>query len=1304
MRSIIHHYISYSDNSLIDAPSPSGGLETRGNKEGEPKLIVTSRTHNSVSSCWDDFSADNPDRGYVAEYREIPSVNIPTEIPWMKKEALREEPPPTMTIDLLKPNTLYEVRVGIYSQAAERRLTAATETITVRTEPGCVYGNTSFPVGDFFQGCEERCSCTKDGSVKCSGRCTIPYFNKGSFANDPLCSEITEEGDECCVLVMCAHGGSSDYDQCANTVCGKNAECVSLHSLTEVSHTHNYPPPGSCRCKEGFSGDPADHEIGCVADPAVADDSNNCNFRLNHTVQVMFTTLLLQMHPRCQYSANETLEEVDSSCSLIPDPEDQCCKIRVCNSTSNTEVSPGPSPALDFDGCIYRNKSYTKNEAFTFGCDSKCLCMGFGDVSCYPRCPPIKDAPAKREGVMCETLIDPEDECCNVTGTEDEDVFIGNFTSAADVEEAKSLHESLDMLKAENTTEEGDMSVSEMLTSNSTSLDEKDETNMFNMTVVENMNDNEHKMNETKNETHKGFDWLNDERTNKTMMEENDEMMNETSSKTMDHIDFEKHFGLILDHEPEVTTMFDEGGSDNWTADEGRSNIFTEDHKDIINETDNLMKKARFEDIMIPHLEIGDIMPLDSSTVKVTLKVSHEVLASLLSSASEHLIVSYSHDSLRWTNKTIPVGSVDVENMYDIIFKVPDLEEYDAYQFKVYYKELVSPTKKVSLASSTGFTNSEVAPRKVMICHFKGKDYNAGEDFYDECEHYCQCTENLTVNCRKIECPARFGLRIMDPGCLEWEDDPSYVPTPPKCCGQKPKCALHIDHLACEHMGKKFQHLDFIPKEMVGCDQRCQCLSGQLDCENLCPPVTASPPFHLECERHLAKIVTVTGYPCCREWQCTNYTDLVDYETHPGIIPGTHFLPPIAPEPQLSLIDVTDITEHSVRIIFLIDDTFIGLPGGLYLRYTSHQNPDPNSLHWESEIIHKEGVVLSRKDWDYIKKDLDPDTNYTMQLVLLTPLKKAEIVSKKFTVTTAMKTTTPLPRLDLDAELEVSEIKNTSAKISWKHFTDYELQYIDGIRFPLEGPMLHREADNMILRDLDPDKSYTVDLFFIPHQGLTSTISNTKNITFRTLPKPKDKYAFNITIHPGKITKKGVQVMYSGVPEPEGKFINVYRVVYTSDGDSQDSQKFKVPKAQKDGFITITDLKPGVEYEVWLEAYLTNGSKKKSNVITIKTEPGELPVPEKSELGEPDELKAEPKKSYYSAFVTLAVIVTLAGLVILGLIVLLLRRQSQAKAHINSSKTAYDNPSYKTSESSGFAMEMNGLKSTTNGSSRTEEP
>lgn len=45
-----------------------------------------------------------------------------------------------------------------------------------------------------------------------------------------------------------------------------------------------------------------------------------------------------------------------------------------------------------------------------------------------------------------------------------------------------------------------------------------------------------------------------------------------------------------------------------------------------------------------------------------------------------------------------------------------------------------------------------------------------------------------------------------------------------------------------------------------------------------------------------------------------------------------------------------------------------------------------------------------------------------------------------------MPTTTPLPRLDIDAELYASEITQTSAKVSWRTFTDYELQYIDGVQ------------------------------------------------------------------------------------------------------------------------------------------------------------------------------------------------------------------------------------------------------------------
>lgn len=503
------------DNSVLDSPSAQG-IQV-GNKEGEPKLIVTSRTHNTVTVAWDDFSADNPDRGYVTEYREVPSVEINTEIPWMKKETLRGQPPPTMTIDLLKPNTLYEIRVGIYSQAAERRLSAATETISVRTEPGCVYGNTSFPVGEFFQGCEERCSCAKDGSVKCAGRCTIPYFNKGSFANDPLCSEIQEDGDECCVLVMCAHGGSSgveDYDQCANTVCGKNAECVSWHSLAEVSDTpdHAVPQPGSCRCKHGYSGDPADHLIGCIPKPSNDSDSHTCKFRLNSYSpgDVFYDGCAykctcnrqreIECKPRCEFTVNQTLEDTNS-CTFVPDPEDECCKKRICDSSFDESLS---SPALDFDGCIYGNKTYAKNETFTQECDLKCLCMGFGDISCFPRCPPVKEMSDKK-GFICETLLDPEDQCCDVMVCDNVAPEVmkanttDNETDGVNVEIKFPMHvdedmvseafnESLmhdEMIEHDKNMSQTDMNVSESFLSNRASDESDKEASMFNITTIE---------------------------------------------------------------------------------------------------------------------------------------------------------------------------------------------------------------------------------------------------------------------------------------------------------------------------------------------------------------------------------------------------------------------------------------------------------------------------------------------------------------------------------------------------------------------------------------------------------------------------------------------------------------------------------------------------------------------------------------------------------------------------------------------------------------------------------------------------
>lgn len=115
-----------------------------------------------------------------------------------------------------------------------------------------------------------------------------------------------------------------------------------------------------------------------------------------------------------------------------------------------------------------------------------------------------------------------------------------------------------------------------------------------------------------------------------------------------------------------------------------------------------------------------------------------------------------------------------------------------------------------------------------------------------------------------------------------------------------------------------------------------------------------------------------------------------------------------------------------------------------------------------------------------------------------------------------------------------------------------------------------------------------------------------------------DPYDFEIGIRTDKISSQTAELFYSGVPEPEVKYVNVYRVVYINDNERTDSQSFKIPKNGEEKKIFISQLKPDVKYVVWLEAFLSNGRKKKSNVVEFSTKAGQLPKPEKSEIGKLD--------------------------------------------------------------------------------------
>ena len=242
----------------------------------------------------------------------------------------------------------------------------------------------------------------------------------------------TDEGAEgCCVIVDCVSansavssglavgsgsGGILDLaSPCSGNKCGPNAVCKHEVSGGELS------ADTICVCKEGYTGDP-DSAVGCAEHdprsshqglphgPGLPDNFKGCvttgaNKRAYRVGEEWFDgcdyrcicsqegEILCQ--PRCKSQPPEgaTLP----GCELKPDPDDQeCCKVMHCPSPTSPDGSEGsPSSVimeaadshvnLPFDGCLFKNKTYSKDERFYDGCTHQCQCTGFGDMVCVSR-------------------------------------------------------------------------------------------------------------------------------------------------------------------------------------------------------------------------------------------------------------------------------------------------------------------------------------------------------------------------------------------------------------------------------------------------------------------------------------------------------------------------------------------------------------------------------------------------------------------------------------------------------------------------------------------------------------------------------------------------------------------------------------------------------------------------------------------------------------------------------------------------------------------------------------------------------
>ncbi|KAK8394530.1 hypothetical protein O3P69_006595 [Scylla paramamosain] len=1215
--------------------------EGQGVEANLPKLLVTEKTHNSITLAWDDFRGRTYEGGYVAEYRKEMEVSPGEELPWMRKEVPIGEFQPRLTVEGLEPDTLYEVRVSIFDEAEDKQR-ESTETINVRTEAGCVYGNESYPVGEFLQGCEMRCKCMASGEVQCFERCSPPFVRAGSYRDDPMCKEMPHDTDECCVAVQCESSAQA-REECVNVVCGPNAECSAdvavLKDLTLVDGEAD-EATNLCRCLDGFIGNASDIVTGCIPDPTSGPKEGGCTFK-NSTYRpgdVFYDMCTLrctcnnntelECEPRCEFS-HEDGTEMDPGCEYVPDPDDSCCQIRVCNSTPEAATDAAHTPSLLSDGCTQGNVTYAKHATFYNGCESQCVCIGFGDISCTPRCPPFKVMPEGAE--KCETLPDPNDSCCSITVCDEPtpDVMRANITELED-EVMRNMTETDKEIMMNEMKNMTDMEKEIMMKKMLNMTDTEKEAAMKNMTeIVDEVMNEAHEQESTHNDTlghdhtHENEHELTGVHTHEhthadgtTHTHPHDHSMNHTHDED-DMIDVHLHthedgtthshpHDPIMEHshDHDMHHENDMDGIGNHTHIHENGVIHSHPHDHEGDEGHNhthfnnvLDKKSRAEDLGTHDLNILKVTAVNATTVMIRVAVSDAVRLKVLSSEDQHFTVLFSPDSLTWSEKKIFVKDIEVENLNEIVMYLNDLQPATAYQFRVSFLDLVSSTSKATLLSSS--SDPGLAIDASQMCSHEGRYYKPGQEFYEGCSYVCICTESLEVHCAAIECPLSFGLELIDPDCLDWKIDPDHIPEPPKCCGQM-KC---VSTSACQYMGQTYKNYDQIPREITGCSQVCTCNYGNVTCRDLCDPVPTIPPIDLQCAPEHAVIVTLPGETCCRAWQCATHSvesvpatfplppvSVVGAPPTPALLPATFPATPyFGPDEVISKPHVSSLDASTIHLIFTTPSLYQGLPGELFLRYTSDPEgqPDPNT--WMREVLVPMGSLIFQFEWDHMLTGLEPATEYTLQVVLT--VQGAEpIYSPVFTYTTMEEatdppTTTPLPRLDIDAELYASEITKTSAKVSWRSFSDYELQYIDGVQvkytqknnlIPKFSQLFHHNNDQMDLRDLQPDSTYTVDLVFITHENQTTKVTNTKPITFTTLPE-EDPYDFEISIRTGKITSQTAELLYSGIPEPEVKYVSVYRVVYINDNERTDSQTFKIPQSGQDKMVYINELKARCE-------------------------------------------------------------------------------------------------------------------------------
>ncbi|XP_031340199.1 putative epidermal cell surface receptor isoform X3 [Photinus pyralis] len=567
-----------------------------------------------------------------------------------------------------------------------------------------------------------------------------------------------------------------------------------------------------------------------------------------------------------------------------------------------------------------------------------------------------------------------------------------------------------------------------------------------------------------------------------------------------------------------------------------------------------------------------------------------------------------------------------------------------------------------------------------LNCEYKGHNLKLNEEYNDNCTSLCVCRES-GVQCLTMECPTYFGVDVINPNCIEWESEPpNFVPSPPDCC---PKSVVCKNNGSCLYKGEMYNNWQQVPTNITGCEKRCYCEMGNVECQNVCPPVPALPPHNLGCPPQLAQLTHLPDDDCCMYWTCGRGDHMQG---------GYYNVPPGFQQPQdeVNIHTLEAVDAHTIRLGFSVPSIIVGLHGRIDIRYTSKDNNDPNT--WQSQVFSPPNDLIETAQLEVDLTGLKEDTEYKLKIIVTLRDLHNTPSSRVYTVRTLQDAPPTLPpSIPIEPNLVVTDVNSTWVNIAWRKFSDKELQFVDGVQIryrEIDGkiyaatPLIHRAVTSYMLENLKPTTKYEAGIFFIPFPGQLTELHSENMIHFTTANE-LDSYGFNVTLEVGLVKSTSVEITWSGVPYPEDKYVNIYRAIYQSDSGKGDFSTFKMAKRDSPPKATIMDLKPGIRYRLWLEIYLTNGRIKTSNVQDFVTKPRSAPTLSAStQQGKLESEELSPHKGdYYGPLVIVAILAAIAIISTLILLLILVKRHNQNKAAITSpprvTQSAYDNPTYK---------------------------